>query len=155
MAKRKRETDTGRTLEINMTPMIDCVFLLIAFFVTVTQLKQLNLVEVKLPRVDLARPDDKPEYDRLTISVTPDDKVHCAGAIRSLGDLDVILRIAREEALDPTRTYGTRPILIRADEASSFGRIQDIFYHCQQQKLRFISIGASPARPGARPAPKG
>lgn len=56
------------TLGFNMTPMIDVVFLLIIFFMTVSQISRINAHHVQLPEVSSAPTVDEP----ITISLTID-----------------------------------------------------------------------------------
>ena len=42
-------------LDMDMTPMIDCVFLLMIFFVLVIDLSQKNLEDLILPRAESSR----------------------------------------------------------------------------------------------------
>ena len=44
--------------EMDMTPMIDCVFQLIIFFFLVIDLQNQDLEPVKLPKADFAIPDE-------------------------------------------------------------------------------------------------
>lgn len=59
LAKHDPKTD----MEMNMTPMIDVVFLLIIFFMIITDLTQQDLEELKLPMVEHAV-EDKPDPEK-------------------------------------------------------------------------------------------
>ena len=52
--------DAQTEMEMNMTPMIDVVFLLIIFFMIITDLTQQDLEELKLPEARSAI-EDKPD----------------------------------------------------------------------------------------------
>ncbi len=52
--------DADVEMEMNMTPMIDVVFLLIIFFMIITDLTQQDLEELKLP-VAVSAVEDKPD----------------------------------------------------------------------------------------------
>ena len=55
MAKKEREP--AKEFEVDMTPMIDVVFQLLAFFMVITNFEQTQADErVKLPRDQLAKP---------------------------------------------------------------------------------------------------
>jgi biopolymer transport protein ExbD len=58
-----------QSVENDMTPMIDCVFLLMIFFVLVIDLCQKNLEDLILPRAEYQEPDDKPPENRPIINV--------------------------------------------------------------------------------------
>ncbi|MCA8956472.1 MAG: biopolymer transporter ExbD [Planctomycetes bacterium] len=46
--------------KLDMTPMIDCVFLLMIFFVLVIDLSQTDLEDLILPKAKYVQPDDQP-----------------------------------------------------------------------------------------------
>ena len=54
-----------QNVEMDMTPMIDCVFLLMIFFVLVIDLSQKNLEDLILPRAVFQEPDEKPQSRRV------------------------------------------------------------------------------------------
>ena len=58
LAKHDAETD----MDMDMTPMIDVVFLLIIFFMVITDLTQQDLEDLQLPLAEQATPD-KPDPD--------------------------------------------------------------------------------------------
>ncbi|MEO0662385.1 MAG: biopolymer transporter ExbD, partial [Planctomycetota bacterium] len=58
LAKHDAETD----MDMDMTPMIDVVFLLIIFFMVITDLTQRDLEDLHLPLAEQATPD-KPDPD--------------------------------------------------------------------------------------------
>lgn len=61
--------------DIDMTPMIDCVFLLIIFFVLVIDLSQKNLEDLILPVAKYAVPDEDPPDIRPIINVAQDGRM--------------------------------------------------------------------------------
>jgi biopolymer transport protein ExbD len=61
---------------MNMTPMIDVVFLLLIFFMTVSQVSKLNRENVDLPRLKGAE-DQRPTI--LTINVTQEGRTIVSG----------------------------------------------------------------------------
>ena len=56
--------DPETEMEMDMTPMIDVVFLLIIFFMIITDLTQKDLEELELP-VAVQAVKDKPDPDRV------------------------------------------------------------------------------------------
>ena len=63
------------TFEMDMTPMIDCVFLLMIFFVLVIDLSQKSLEDLILPRAEFQQPDDQPPDNRPIINVLQNGSV--------------------------------------------------------------------------------
>ena len=60
---------------IDMTPMIDCVFLLMIFFVLIIDLSQQNLEDLVLPRAVYRVPDDQPPKNRPVVNVLQNGSV--------------------------------------------------------------------------------
>ena len=52
--------EAQQTQEMDMTPMIDCVFLLMIFFVLIIDLSQTNLEDLILPKAQYQQADDSP-----------------------------------------------------------------------------------------------
>ncbi len=50
MARGKRNQTLGAEVDINMTPMIDCTFLLIVFFILTTQIVKAEMADMIVPK---------------------------------------------------------------------------------------------------------
>jgi biopolymer transport protein ExbD len=72
---RKSLKKVQEELQMDMTPMIDCVFLLMIFFVLVIDLSQKDLEDLILPKAQYAVPDDKPPEVRPIVNITQSGKV--------------------------------------------------------------------------------
>lgn len=68
-----------------MTPMIDIVFLLIIFFMTVSQITRIRDLPVELPSVNGGT--EKSKVTNVTINVTQQGDIHIAGKQRSESDV--------------------------------------------------------------------
>ena len=111
LSKRPRTTN----IRINMTPMIDIVFLLIIFFMTVSQVSEANREQLALPQQPGSQ-DQKPSL--LTINFTPEGEIVVGGAIYELSELialvaDELVRLGD----DPTRLT----VVLRADRQVTSG----------------------------------
>lgn len=74
MARKKFQLDTGDE-DYDLTPMIDIVFLLIAFFMVVAKMIDDENIDLKLPIADQASiPEDSPH--RSTINVTASGDIY-------------------------------------------------------------------------------
>ena len=87
LSRRRRSPNS----EINMTPMIDVVFLLIVFFMTVSQVSEANRVQVELPQLRGSK-DQTPQT--LTINVTADEQIIISGNTVSMTD---VINMAQQE----------------------------------------------------------
>ena len=94
LSKSKR----NHKLMMNMTPMIDIVFLLIIFFMTVSQITRVNEERLELPKLRGAE-DQSPTS--LTINVTKEGVIKISGS-----EVDVLVKlgmIAKAAGADPVR----------------------------------------------------
>lgn len=67
--RRKRRLDTGDSAEVPMSPLIDCVFLLLIFFLVTSMLKRKEmLIPIQLPD-QTAAVADTPEDNILIIGL--------------------------------------------------------------------------------------
>ena len=72
LSKRRRSNRP----EMNITPMIDIVFLLLIFFITVTQVSEANKERIDLPKQEGSEEQDP---SVLTINVMEDGELRLAG----------------------------------------------------------------------------
>jgi len=66
----KQTKRVQQEIKMDMTPMIDCVFLLMIFFVLVIDLSQQELEDLILPKAEYAVPDEDPPEQRPIINIT-------------------------------------------------------------------------------------
>lgn len=106
LTKRRRNTRP----EIDMTPMIDIVFLLIIFFMTVTQVSKMNKEQVELPNLKGAQ-DQKPSV--VTVNVTDSGEIRVSGRTLTVGEfVSMVNRELRRVGDDPNLVS----VVIRADQ---------------------------------------
>ncbi len=151
-----------QNVEMDMTPMIDCVFLLMIFFVLVIDLSQKNLEDLILPRAVYQEPDEKPDPDRPIINVLQDGTVvynqvvkyspkddgknyakikDLLKAIREAGVASNKLKLV-DEVLPGGRTIKLidNPILIRADKWTEWHYVGEIMKQCSQPEIAFWKV---------------
>lgn len=78
------------TVGFNMTPMIDIVFLLIIFFMTVSQITRVTDHPMALPRV--TEGDQAPKTATVTINLNESGEIIIAGNRLSLADTSAAMR---------------------------------------------------------------
>ena len=76
MAKGKIEFDSG---DVDLTSMIDVCFLLIAFFIMVTEVSKAEIVEIFLPQASYATDDTSPPEGRIILNITREGEVYIVG----------------------------------------------------------------------------
>ena len=141
---------------LNMTPMIDIVFLLISFFTLVINFSKAEQHEgVLLPKSELAQPPETIPGELLTFQVTQDDEIFIGTAMSYLDDtpktrgvpfskaLHDELRVIR--AVTRTEPAGVTAV-IRADENVRTGFVQRLIAQCQEQGMETFVLRARQVR---------
>jgi biopolymer transport protein ExbD len=150
-----------QNVEMDMTPMIDCVFLLMIFFVLVIDLSQKNLEDLILPRAVFQEPDDQPPENRPIINVLQngavvynqevayDPLVHGKNyePIKTLLLNIKKVGLAQKKLKEKAETIGGKtvmlmddPILIRADKWTEWHFVGEIMKQCSQPEIAFWKV---------------
>ena len=112
MLIRKREEEP---VEINMTPIIDMVFLLLIFFLVATKFADVERdVRIHPPSNSSARPITEVP-DEIVVNVTRDARFQISGKSYNLTDIDSLL--GRAVAANPRQAVvirGDREVMLRA-----------------------------------------
>ena len=119
---------------MNMTPMIDIVFLLIIFFMTVTQVSEVNKEMVQLPTLEGSE-DQKPTV--ITINVTQEGLLRISGETVTFPRL--VGLIESEKARlggDPRRLT----IVVRSDERGTSRMTNDVIRTLGQLDINRVRI---------------
>lgn len=131
--------------EVDMTPMIDIVFQLIAFFMLITNFEQTQADErVKLPRDPLAMPAEVARDKQLTLNIgfirdktgkrLSEAYVFYGGEGKPIPVLEMNGPLAKEARL--YKSAGTDPkdvtIVFRADKEAPTGLVQELMTLAQK-----------------------
>ena len=148
-------------VEMDMTPMIDCVFLLMIFFVLVIDLSQKNLEDLILPRAEFQEPDDAPPENRPILNVLQNGTVIYGGTvaydplkhgrdyrpikqlllnIRKQGLATGQLKLVDKDVGGATAKVLDDPILIRADKWIEWHYVGEIMKQCSQPDIAFWKV---------------
>jgi biopolymer transport protein ExbD len=128
--------------EGDMTPMIDMVFQLIAFFMVLLNFSDVEMDQrINLPASALAKPPDAPYEDPITIQLTADETVLFAGDELTLDDLQSsLLREAQIIRANPQKSVSDVTVVIRADRLAKSGRVQEIIQMAQKAEFDTFSL---------------
>ncbi|MFP6604132.1 MAG: biopolymer transporter ExbD [Pirellulaceae bacterium] len=116
----------GRALAaLNMTPLIDVVFLLLIFFLVATRFEQEDReLDVVLPSASEAKPMTvAPE--ELFVNIAKDGKIFVGGKV--LGE-EELLRLLEQTAVNRVG----QSVIIRADERVQFSYVAMVMNLCNQ-----------------------
>ena len=117
MAKRRKSiAEKAGEFELNLTPMIDAVFLLLIFFMTTTVFVKSSQLKIELP--DAAHYDKLKAEKKLNLRIGGDGKLEINGQLVAMGQLAGWLE--REKM----RT-GSATLIITADAEAAHGHIID------------------------------
>ena len=108
MAIKRRFSDDGGSDEINISPLIDMVFILLIFFIVTTVFVEETGVEVNKPQASSATDLDK---NSILIAITAEGKVVYGG--REIGPSGVRSTVRRLTQQDDM------PVIIQADKTAS------------------------------------
>ena len=119
---------------MNMTPMIDIVFLLIIFFMTVTQVSEINKERLELPQQQ-GTSDQQPTL--LTINVTESGQVIVGGIAINVADLAVyVADILADQNDDPSRLS----VVLRADRRGTSEMVNRVVETLNQLQIKRVRI---------------
>lgn len=125
MARRQSRVNTEEEdTELNMTPMLDVVFILLIFFIV-------TAVFVKEPGVDVLRPETQTqERERPTIlvAVTTDDEIWVNRQVYQMNQLRNVLEQLRQE--NPRAEA-----MIQGDAGAPVGTVLDVQELMQQMEI--------------------
>jgi biopolymer transport protein ExbD len=125
---------------INLTPMIDIVFLLIIFFMVGTQFTQSETqVEINLPEVSDAKPITNLP-DALTVSITADGFIIVDGERKSLTELEKHLRKAK-------KNYADQAVAVRGDGQGNYQNVMNVLSICHRVGINNITLPARLKKP--------
>lgn len=121
------EQDKG--VDINLSPLIDCIFLLLIFFVVTTVFVEETGVDVDRPQAVSARDLDR---NSLMIAITRDGEIYYGGRELDLNSVrGIVARQMREEVI---------PVIIMADKDSASGRLIELIDECKLAGAEQVSV---------------
>ncbi len=128
--------------EMDMTPMIDVTFQLIAFFMFVLNFSEVDQDQrINLPASELARPPEVAYDEPLTIQLTGNEKIYFAGdELSSAGLKSALLREAQIIKASPKKKVSDVTVIIRADRVAKTGKVQEIIQLCQQAEFDTFAL---------------
>jgi biopolymer transport protein ExbD len=119
-----------------MTPMIDCVFQLVVFFMlTLNFADDLQNEKIKLPSSELAKPNDAKLDMPITLQLTAKNSVIVGSDEVPISGLRASLQRERTTLEGYGKTPGQATVIIRADRYAKTGAVQEMIEIAQA--LRF------------------
>lgn len=132
----REEFFDGDSLEINITPLIDVVFILLIFFMVTTTFDENAGLQVQLPKAEQRRAAEQ-NAELLTVTITRGGELHIAGKQMSLPDLEKRLR--DYAAASPHAT-----LILRADAGTTHGRVVQVMDLAKRLGVSKLAIATEP-----------
>ncbi|WP_231638062.1 ExbD/TolR family protein [Piscinibacter sakaiensis] len=129
--------------DINMTPLIDVMLVLLVIFLVTAPLMASSL-RLELPRAEGAAPDAAPQA--IALAVDAQGRVYLGDA--PVSDAALRERLARTAAADPQAE-----VRLRADRSVPYGRIAELIGLVQAAGLARVGLVSEPAAAPAAAGP--
>ncbi|QDU55299.1 ExbD/TolR family protein [Aeoliella mucimassa] len=132
--------------EGDMTPMIDMVFQLIAFFMMLINFSKVDQDQrVNLPLSELAKPPEMAYEKPITLQMTKDEGIILNAGGDSLMTMDELRNALKREAsiiraAGKDVTLDDVTIVIRADKNARIGKVQEMMDAAQQAEFNAFAL---------------
>ncbi len=130
----QKEDDYGLMAEINMTPFVDVMLVLLVIFILTAPFITPQSLKVNLPRTEAVAQSKKPKVVNLMIDAT--GKIALEGKILSDIDLAKEIQIKFKD--------NEMHLQVQCDKAVPYGRVAQIMAIAQKNgalKLSFVTMG--------------
>ncbi len=117
--------------QIDIAPMIDCLFLLLIFFMLTSSFTFQSGINVKLPK---AVTSDVIQDQNVVVTITSENVIYLNGVVITLKELNRKLQDSE---------YKAKPLMIRADRRASVGRVVDVWDLCRKLGIERIHIATN------------
>ena len=131
MAKKKSIAEKAGEFELNLTPMIDAVFLLLIFFMTTTVFVKSTQLKIELP--DASHYDQLKSEKKLNLRISAEGELEINGQLVAMGQLAGYLE--REKVRS-----GSSTLIITADAEAEHGHIIDAMEMATMAGIEKIDI---------------
>lgn len=124
-----------------MTSMIDVIFILLAFFVCVSEIKkgQLNVDLASVPEAAEAEPSDASEKEPIVVEITGEDLIFVAGKqVQNDDELAIVLAQAVE------RVGADAPVHLSGDKDAKNGTMMRVVSQLSKAGLTRIEFAVQP-----------
>lgn len=118
---------------INLTPLIDMVFILLIFFLVTTSFIRESSVAVRRPHADTAQSQTNAD---LVVTISADEQIW-------LNNTPVDIRLLRARVEEQSPTGSSRSAIILADQMTNTGLLIKVMDQLRQAGFEAISVAAS------------
>jgi biopolymer transport protein TolR len=145
----KREEGKKVNSNINVTPMVDVMLVLLIIFMVITPMLN-NKVNVDLPVANAAIiMDNANKEDAVTVAVTRDGKTYLGGDQINIDDL-----AAKVSAKLENKPEGEKEVYLRADIRANYGKVMDTVDQIRTAGVSQLGLLTEKREMDEGPAPK-
>jgi biopolymer transport protein ExbD len=130
--------------KLNMTPMIDIVFLLIIFFMLVTEMSKMEIEAITLPYALSAKEEEPTEEKRIVVNITEKGTIRWMKLAKTPEQFLAIVRAAAQRCPRDPDGLPIMSVKVRADANCEYKYVQDVMIQCMKAFVWKLSFGASP-----------
>ena len=129
MKRKLRISDSIESVDINISPLIDMMFLLLIFFIVTTAFVEEIGVDIQKPTAASAKSLDAKS---ILLGISADDKIYYGDKMLGLNNVrGVVSRLLRGEE---------KPVIIVADEGSHSKTLVDVIDECKLAGAKQVSL---------------
>ena len=122
---------------INLTPLIDCMFMLVLFILLAARFEPDSGIPVDLPQAQ-SQSKEAPRLESMNLTVTADGRVYLEDQEVKIEDLETAIIAARTAAGDPS---GERTVLIiNGDRSAHHGSVVEALDAAARAKQLKVTI---------------
>ena len=125
--------------EINMTPLIDVMLVLLVIFMITAPLMASSL-KLDLPKTDAGQPTDTPQF--ISVALDPQGRLY-------FGDDVVDVATFNTRVADAARKNPQTEVQLRADQSVAYGRVAELIGLIQKAGLSRVGFVTDPVAPAA------
>ncbi|MBP6269300.1 MAG: biopolymer transporter ExbD [Rhizobacter sp.] len=126
----ERTTGPQPMSDINMTPLIDVMLVLLVIFMITAPLMSSSL-KLDLPKTEAAQPSESPEF--ITVSID-------SGGQLFLADSEITAAALAQRVAETARLNPQTEVQLRADQAVPYGQVAELIGIVQQGGLTRIGF---------------
>jgi len=158
----------AQSILINVTPLIDVIFVILIFLVSCSEMSRLErFEEVVLPKADQANPEGTEDVDKWVVNMGKEGNALVDGeyvAVNSAKFRDILISQARSKlekgtdrmtAAQRKGALSDRALVIRADRRMEFKYVQQLILQCQDPKVRLWKVKLQVEVPAKETGPGG
>ncbi len=147
MGLAKRDEGKKVNSNINVTPMVDVMLVLLIIFMVITPMLN-NKVNVDLPKADAAVVmEDANKEDAVTVAVTRDGRVFLGGDQVTVDDMGSKISAKLENKT-------TKEVFFRGDMRANYGKVMDAVDGIRSAGVSQIGLLTERSEETSSPAPK-